>query len=80
MRLNQDDFIDRPFLAQEKENCVIYSLEQKTFWGDFGAGYIHGNWDEVDEEKLVRTGPYVPPITIPGFMYPVCTEDAKKQL
>jgi hypothetical protein len=52
-----------------KSRPELFRLFANTFWGDYGDILISGIWDGIDEQsgvrRLIRTGPFVPPLTSP---------------
>ena len=53
-------------------------------WGDYGDILLHGTTESDARNPspcaLIRSGPYVPPLTMPGIGLPVVTEDARIEL
>lgn len=70
----------KPFLTPR-----FFEILGPELWGDFGDVLVGGSaWPrEIDGEErlcLERTGPFVPPITIPGGLFVVVTSDLKTKL
>ena len=66
----------------------FYKIDRRPIfpesWGDYGDILQHGMTAHLDRENgrlaLERTGPYIPPITLPGISDIVITSAARKQL
>src|SRR5438552_2526626 len=72
-----------PLQRPPPKPAKFYTLEKgKAPWGDYGDMLIHGLSDTTSfndaEPSLSRTGPFVPPLTMPGFGCLVVTEKSKQ--
>lgn len=59
--------------------------QSRMAWGDYGDILIHGMAGHLDRNahglaQLERTGPFVPPITLPALDVAAVTEDGRRQL
>jgi hypothetical protein len=56
----------------------------KAPWGDYGAILVHGMTSHTPDAprppELQRTGPFVPPISLPGYGYIIITEAVRHEL
>ncbi len=60
----------------EEDRYVIRGASGQ--WGDYGSILFHGMMDR--QGQLERTGPYVPPVTAPGYNTIVVTESCRRKL
>jgi hypothetical protein len=53
-------------------------------WGDYGDVLVHGMTESDARDpspcRLIRTGPFVPPVTFPGIGLPVVTQETRAAL
>jgi hypothetical protein len=62
----------------------FYRLSASKLWGDYGKILIHGMSAHLPRKdnliQLERSGPFIPPITLPGLGDVVVTTDFKSEL
>ena len=62
----------------------FYRVSSRNLWGDYGSILISGMSRHLPRRdnliQLERTGPFIPPITLPGVMDIVVTSDFKSEL
>ncbi len=62
----------------------FYRVSTRSLWGDYGSILINGMSRHLPRKdnliQLERTGPFIPPITMPGVMDIVVTSDIKSEL
>lgn len=73
---------------RKRERCVAVNEKPLVFklnrprdldcWGDYGSTLRNGSFDKK-EQRIDRTGPFVPPITFPAFSGAVIVTDRARQ-
>ena len=62
----------------------FYRVSSRSLWGDYGSILINGMSRHLPRKdnviQLERTGPFIPPITLPGVLDIVVTSDIKSEL
>ncbi len=62
----------------------FYRVSSRRLWGDYGSILIKGMSRHLPRKdnliQLERTGPFIPPITLPGIGDIVATSDLKNEL
>ena len=62
----------------------FYQVSNRSLWGDYGSILIRGMSRHLPRKdnliQLERTGPFIPPITVPGLGDIVATSDLKNEL
>jgi hypothetical protein len=62
----------------------FYRVSSRNLWGDYGSILISGLSRHLPRKdnliQLERTGPFIPPITLPGLGDVVATSDFKNEL
>jgi hypothetical protein len=63
---------------------AFYRVSSRSLWGDYGSILISGMSRHLPRKdnliQLERTGPFIPPITLPGIGDVVATSDLKSEL
>jgi hypothetical protein len=62
----------------------VYCMKSRAPWGDYGHVLVHGISTHApmqgDRIPLERTGPFIPPVTMPRLRHIILTDDARRAL
>ncbi|BDG05024.1 hypothetical protein [Anaeromyxobacter oryzae] len=85
VRQHQDGSSGAGRAATAGDEMTMYELDQaEAPWGDYGAILVHGMSGHLGRSggriQLERTGPFIPPVTLPGLGDVIVTDKVRRAL